>query len=61
MLLLAIAALVDAIELRLPDPMTYSILAAGVVVMAVFEITGTHPGAGPGNSWRRTLRGLSQS
>ena len=45
MLLVAIAAaLVDAIELRLPDPMTYSILAAGVVVMAVFEITGTHQG-----------------
>ena len=45
MLLVAIAAaLVDAIELHLPDPMTYSILAAGVVVMAVFEITGTHQG-----------------
>jgi|GEM_PF-3036084 hypothetical protein len=45
MLLVAIAAaLVDAIELRLPDPMTYAILAAGVVVMAVFEITGTHQG-----------------
>ena len=44
-LLVAIAAaLVDAIELRLPDPMTYAILAAGVVVMAVFEITGTHQG-----------------
>ena len=57
MLLVAIAAaLVDAIELGLTDPMTYSILAAGVMVMAVFEITGTHHGAGPGNSWRRALR-----
>lgn len=45
MLVVAIvAAMVDAIELRLPDPMTYSILAAGVMVMAVFEITGTHHG-----------------
>lgn len=45
MLLIAItAAMIDAIELRLPDPMTYSILATGVVVMAVFEITGTHQG-----------------
>ena len=45
MLVVAIAAaMVDAIELRLPDPMTYSILAAGVVVMAIFEITGTHQG-----------------
>ena len=45
MLVVAItAAMVDAIELRLPDPMTYSILAAGVLVMAVFEITGTHQG-----------------
>ena len=45
MFLVAItAAMVDAIELRLPDPMTYSILAAGVLVMAVFEITGTHQG-----------------
>ena len=38
------AAMVDAIELRLPDPMTYSILAAGVVVMAIFEIMGKHQG-----------------
>ena len=45
MLVVAIAAaMVDAIELRLPDVMTYPILAAGVVVMAVLEITGTHQG-----------------
>ncbi len=45
MLLVAItAAMVDAIELRLPDPMTYSILTAGVVAMAAFEITGAPQG-----------------
>ena len=45
MLVVAIAAaMVDAIELRLPDPMTYPILAAGVLTMGVLEITGTHQG-----------------
>jgi leader peptidase (prepilin peptidase)/N-methyltransferase len=43
MLVVAIAAaMVDTIELRLPDAMTYPILAAGVLTMAVLEITGTH-------------------
>ena len=57
MLVVAIAAaMVDAIELRLPDVMTYSILAAGVLTMGALEITGTHPGPGPGDPWRRALR-----
>jgi len=45
MLVVAIAAaMVDAIELRLPDSMTYPILAAGLLTMGVLEITGTHHG-----------------
>ena len=45
MLVVAIlAAIVDAIELRLPDSMTYPILAAGILTMGVLEITGTHQG-----------------
>ena len=45
MLVVAIAAaMVDAIELRLPDVMTYPILAAGLLTMGVLEITGTHQG-----------------
>ena len=45
MFLVAItAAMVDAVDMRLPDVVTYPILAGGVAVLAALEITGTHQG-----------------
>ena len=38
------AAMVDAVDMRLPDVLTYPILAGGVAVLAALEITGTHQG-----------------
>ena len=38
------AAMVDAVEMRLPDVLTFPILAGGVAVLAALEIAGTHQG-----------------
>ena len=38
------AAMVDAVDMRLPDVLTFPILAGGVAVLAALEITGTHQG-----------------
>jgi leader peptidase (prepilin peptidase)/N-methyltransferase len=38
------AAMVDAVDMRLPDALTFPILAGGVAVLAALEITGTHQG-----------------
>src|SRR5664279_6071944 len=43
MFLVAItAAMVDAVDMRLPDVLTYPILAGGVAVLAALEIAGAH-------------------
>ena len=42
------AAMVDAVDMRLPDALTYPILAGGVAVLAALDITGTHQGLLPG-------------
>ena len=45
MFLVAItAAMVDAVDMRLPDVLTYPILAGGVAVLAALDIVGTHQG-----------------
>ena len=45
MFLVAItAAMVDAVDMRLPDVLTYPILAGGVAVLAALDIAGTHQG-----------------
>ena len=38
------AAMVDAVDMRLPDVLTFPILAGGVAVLAALVITGTHQG-----------------
>ena len=38
------AAMVDAVDMRLPDVLTYPILAGGVAVLAALDIAGTHQG-----------------
>ena len=38
------AAMVDAVDMRLPDGLTYPILAGGVAVLAALDIAGTHQG-----------------
>src|SRR5664279_4962503 len=38
------AAMVDAVDMRLPDVLTFPILAGGVAVLAALEIAGTHQG-----------------
>ena len=45
MLIVAItAAMVDAVDMRLPDVLTYPILAGGVAVLAALDIAGTNQG-----------------
>ena len=38
------AAIVDAIDMRLPDVLTFPIVAGGVAVLAALDIVGTHQG-----------------
>ena len=38
------AAMVDAVDMRLPDVLTYPVLAGGVAVLAALEIAGAHQG-----------------
>lgn len=42
------AAMIDAQRLELPDRITYPVLAAGVVVLVAFQISGTYRGLWPG-------------
>src|SRR5664279_5055519 len=45
MFLVAItAAMVDAVDMRLPDVLTFPILVGGVAVLAALDIAGTHQG-----------------
>src|SRR5664280_3696285 len=38
------AAMVDAVDMRLPDVLTFPILAGGVAVLAALDIAGAHQG-----------------
>ena len=38
------AAMVDAVDMRLPDALTYPIVAGGVAVLAALDIAGAHQG-----------------
>ena len=38
------AAMVDAVDMRLPDVLTYPILAGGFAVLAALDIASTHQG-----------------
>ena len=42
------AAMVDAVDMRLPDVLTFPILGGGVAVLAALDIAGTHQGLLPG-------------
>ena len=42
------AAMVDAVDMRLPDVLTFPILAGGLAVLAALDIAGTHQGLLPG-------------
>lgn len=48
LLVVIVAAMIDAQRLELPDRITYPVLAAGVVVLGAFQISGAHRGLWPG-------------